>query len=246
MDRLGRGLLWPALLAVVLGIALAVLGVRQLVPLLALIICFFVIFSHLNLWLQTSLARARQLGVNPAVAFGGMFWGNRPRYGAHVVHLSMALIAIGVVGSSFFTDSVEGNLKVGETLQVAGYTLRYEGMAEDATPSREIVSATLAVQQNGTSLGLLRPEMIFHKTFEQPVSEVAIHTTALEDLYVILAGWTEDGTATFKVLVNPLVVWIWIGGVLLLLGGLIAMSPQASARRLGARDEALEPAPSAG
>ncbi|MHB1133943.1 MAG: heme lyase CcmF/NrfE family subunit [Chloroflexota bacterium] len=244
-ETLRRGLLVPTALSVVVGVALALLGVTQPVPLLAFVICAFVIFSHLNDWVLTTVARRRSLGVNPAAAFAGMFWGNRPRYGAHVVHLSMAVIAIGVVGSSFFVSTVEGNLKVGETLQVAGYTLRYEGMSEDATPSREVVSATLAVQHEGASLGLLRPEMIFHKTFEQPVSEVAIHTTAREDLYVILAGWTADGTASFKVLVNPLIVWIWVGGVLMLMGGVVAMWPQASRRPFEASDATREPAPSA-
>jgi cytochrome c-type biogenesis protein CcmF len=72
----------------------------------------------------------------------------------------------------------------------------------------------------------LLPEKYFHRSFEQPVTEVAIRSTLLEDLYVILVGWDEDGTTAFKVLINPLVNWIWIGGIVLVLGGLIAFWPE--------------------
>ena len=242
-ERLRDGLAVPAALAVLVGIVLAVLGVRQIIPLLAFAICGFVIFSHAGEWYRGLRARQKARRVNSLSALGGMVWGNRPRYGAHIVHVAMAVIAIGVVGSSFFVSSSEANLKVGETMSVGGYTLRYEGLAQDATASREIASATLTVLQGGQTVGQVRPEMIFHQSFEQPVGEVAIRTTALEDLYVILAGWTQDGTASFKVLVNPLVVWIWIGGGLLLLGGALAMWPGPRARTAPVLDETRKPSP---
>jgi hypothetical protein len=70
-------------------------------------------------------------------------------------------------------------------------------------------------------------------SYDQPVTEVAIHSTPVEDLYVILAAW-NDGTATFKVLVNPMVMWLWIGGGIFLLGGLVAFWP--AGRRLSAAE----------
>ena len=173
-----------------------------------------------------------------------MVWGNRPRYGAHIVHLSIAVMTIGVVGSTFFVTTTEGNLKVGETITGGRLhaALRGHGPGRHAQPRDRLGDADRAAERQ--PLGQLRPEMIFHKSLEQPVSEVAIRTTLLEDLYVILAGWTQDGTATFKVLVNPLVVWIWIGGVLCWWAG---WSPCGRRRARGSavRDEALEPAPSA-
>jgi cytochrome c-type biogenesis protein CcmF len=83
----------------------------------------------------------------------------------------------------------------------------------------------------------------FHKSMEQPVSEVAIRTNLVEDVYVVLAGWTADGTASFKVMINPLVVWIWIGGAFLLLGGLVAMWPEARAERAVVSEDSLDAAP---
>ena len=75
-------------------------------------------------------------------------------------------------------------------------------------------------------IGKLTPEKYFQWSTEQLVTEVAIRSTLLEDLYVILVGLDEDGTAAFKVLVNPLINWIWIGGGVLFLGGLIAFWPE--------------------
>ncbi len=69
------------------------------------------------------------------------------------------------------------------------------------------------------------PEKYFNQNYDQPVTEVAIRSTPVEDLYVILEGWDQSGSVAFKVLVNPLVSWIWIGGGVLVLGGLIAFWP---------------------
>ncbi len=70
------------------------------------------------------------------------------------------------------------------------------------------------------------PEKYFHKNHESPVTEVAIRNSLVEDLYVILIGQDPDGRTAFKVLVNPLVDWIWIGGAVICLGGLVAFWPE--------------------
>jgi cytochrome c-type biogenesis protein CcmF len=71
---------------------------------------------------------------------------------------------------------------------------------------------------------------VYHWNVEQWVTEVAIHSTLAQDLYVILAGLEQDGLASFQVLVNPLVAWLWVGGALLLCGGIIAWWPSTSDR----------------
>jgi cytochrome c-type biogenesis protein CcmF len=67
-------------------------------------------------------------------------------------------------------------------------------------------------------------------TFE-PSTEVGIHTTAKQDVYVVLAGIVGDNVASLSITFNPLVVWVWLGGALMALGGLIVMWPQVEARR---------------
>ncbi len=113
----------------------------------------------------------------------------------------------------------------GESMTIKNYTLIYENMYNYETESKLVVSATLSVYNQGKLIGKLIPEKYFHRSYEQAVTEVAIRSTLVEDLYVILISWDEDGTAAFKVLVNPLVNWIWIGGVVFVIGGLIAFWP---------------------
>ena len=116
-------------------------------------------------------------------------------------------------------------------MHINDYTLTYEDLDYYPTATREVITATMSVYDGGgRSLGTMTPSKTFHKNQEQPVTDVAIRTTLREDLYVILAGWETD-VAAFKVYVNPLVVWIWIGGGVMLLGTVFAMWPDARERR---------------
>jgi cytochrome c-type biogenesis protein CcmF len=114
----------------------------------------------------------------------------------------------------------------GKSMTIKNYTLTYENMDYYEIQSKAVVTASLSVYNDGKLIDVLTPEKYFHRSYEQPVTEVVIRTTLLEDLYIILVGWGNDGSATFKVLVNPLVSWIWIGGGVLFLGGLVAFWPE--------------------
>ncbi len=159
-------------------------------------------------------------------AFFSLIGANRPRYGGYIVHIGIIIFAIGVIGSSFYNVEKEATLRPGDSMTIKNYTLTYENMDHYDTQSKHVATATLSVHNQGKLIGKLIPEKYFHRSYEQPVTEVAIRTTLREDLYVILIGWDEDGTTAFKVLVNPLVNWMWIGGWVLLLGGLIAFWPE--------------------
>jgi len=100
----------------------------------------------------------------------------------------------------------------------------------------------LGVYRGGRRIATLIPEKNFHWNVEQWVTEVAIRTSLKEDLYVILAGLAEDGSATFQILINPLVVWLWIGGGILLLGAAVAIWPgEAQSSKLKLQTSNLKP-----
>ena len=99
-----------------------------------------------------------------------------------------------------------------------------------------MLSATLSVYNQGKFVGKLTPEKYFHRSYDQGVTEVAIRSTLVEDLFVILIGSDADDSTAFKVLVNPLVSWIWIGGLIFVIGGLIAFWPER--RRSPAAEQA--------
>ena len=227
-----RNFLYPLVGALVMCLVLFLVGIREWYALTLFPLCAFVACTHLFAWYREVRARRHLRRENPLKAFFGLIGANKPRYGGMIVHLSIILIAIGVIGSSFYQVEKEAALLPGESMTITSrltdkdYTLTYEGMSSYDTQSKSVVTATLSVYNGEKLVDVLTPEKYFHGSYQQPVTEVAIRSTLLEDLYVILAGWAEDGTTTFKVLVNPLVIWIWIGGGVLLLGGLIAFWPE--------------------
>ncbi|MFC1847629.1 cytochrome c-type biogenesis CcmF C-terminal domain-containing protein [Chloroflexota bacterium] len=217
--------LWPLVVALTLGIALFLLGVREWPALISFPVCSFVLFTILSEWFRGTRARHRIRAENYLRAFLGLIGANRPRYGGYIVHIGIIILAMGVVGSSLYAVETEETLIPGESIVINDYTLTYENRDSYLTQSKQVDTTTLSVYKQGKLVGELIPEKYFHRSYEQAVSEVAIRYTLLEDLYVILLGSDEDGTASFKVLVNPLVSWIWFGGGVLMLGGLITFWP---------------------
>ncbi len=221
-----RHFLWPLVAALILGIVLLIAGVRQAYALITFFFCSFVLFAILYEWFRGTRAHHQMRSENYFQAFFNLIMANRPRYGGYIVHLSIIIIAVGVAGSSFYSIDKEATLIPGESMSIGQYTLTYDNIDSYDTESKTVVSSTLSVYNHGKLIGSLVPEKYFHRSYEQPVTEVAIRSTPLEDLYVILISWEDNGSAAFKVLVNPLVSWIWLGGGIMLLGGLIAFWPE--------------------
>jgi cytochrome c-type biogenesis protein CcmF len=218
-------LAWPSAGALVLSALLAILGVREGYAIVGGFICGLVFFAILYRWFQEA-REYRQAGRENILAAGArLFAAARSRYGGYIVHLAIVIIAVGIIGSSVYDVSRDVALQQGGSASIKGYTLVYEGLNTREVPDKQIVTATLDVYRGDNLITTMKPVKYFQRSFEQPVSEVAIHTTPLEDLYVVLSGWDESGKASFSLLVNPLVVWIWIGGGVFLLGGIVAFWP---------------------
>jgi len=223
--RLGRELLPPLVGAAATVIALLALGIREAPALVAFAICAFVGVSLLAMCSRGTLERRRRTGEGWPRAVWGWVGTSSRRTGAHIVHLGIVFIAVGIAGSSIYQDEVQVVLTPGQAVDVHGYTLAYRDMTADATSARQQVTAIVDVYRGNNKVATLRPQKGFYWSIEQWVTEVAIRSTAKEDLYLILAGFEQDRTAGFRVLINPLVIWLWIGGAVLLLGGLVAWWP---------------------
>jgi cytochrome c-type biogenesis protein CcmF len=226
IKNLIRNFLWPLVVALILGIALFFLGIREWYALVAFFLCGFVLSTILYEWFRGTRARHRMRTENYFKAFWGLIWTNRPRYGGYIVHIAIILIAIGVVGSSLYNVEKEATLIPGESMTINKYTLTYDNIDQYETESKGVITATLSIYNQDKFVGTLTPEKYFHRSYEQPVTEVAVRSTLIEDLYVILVDSDANGTTAFKVLINPLVNWIWIGGGIFVLGGLIAFWPE--------------------
>ncbi len=230
---LKRNILWSVVAALVVIIVLVAFGVRHWYALLIYFICAFVISALFSQWFREVMVLSRAKAINWFKACWGLFVANRSRYGGFMVHIAIILMAIGVTGSSLFDVEKEAELLPGGSITINDYTITLDSLIPEPDEPRMIVTAELDIYRGDTFIGHMFPQVIFHNNFEQPVSEVAIRSTLTEDLYIQLASWEvvtlSDGSETIRAglvaLVNPLVIWIWIGGGLFLFGGLIAFWP---------------------
>jgi cytochrome c-type biogenesis protein CcmF len=178
-----------------------------------------------ELWRGTA-ARRRQ-GKSIILAFFSLVGSNRGRYGGMLAHIGIILIALGVIVSSFYSLEKTVTLETGESLDIGGYELTYDELLLKQDNVRVRAIARVAVSRDGRDLGTLAPSYDYWFSYQDAFSEVAVRTTAAEDLFVSLV-WTTfdptDKTATFRVLLNPLIVWMWIGGGLWLAGGVLSFS----------------------
>jgi len=236
--NLSRNLLAPAAAAVLVTVMAFVLGARAWGAVIAVFVGAFLLGTVLYEWARGVRGRVRASKENVVGAFFHLVWANRPRYGGYIVHVGVAVMAIGIVWSSLFVLSKEATLAPGDSITVGEYTLRFAGLERYQTARRDGVTASLEVSKNGAPAGRLTAMKFYDPRQEvqseaerQWVTEVGIRSTPSEDLYVILISWDASESTAVEILVNPLVMWIWIGGGILVLGGLIAFWPERSRPR---------------
>lgn len=237
---LQRNFAIPVGVAFVATVLLIVIGVRLLPADVALFLCTFVVATTLQEFVWGIRVRVHA-GQNPVFALINLIQSNRRRYGGYVVHLGIILIAIAITGSQFYQIEKNTSLRPGQTVEVGRYALTMQGIHEAAFPGYRQVWVNLTVRQNGHPFGTIRPAKQFHVNFEtEPDSIVALLSTPLDDLYVVLAGWQANGSASFFIFVNPMVMWLWVGGVVFLIGGLITLWPEGNLSRVLATRPEIE------
>jgi cytochrome c-type biogenesis protein CcmF len=184
-------------------------------------------------------ARRKTAGEGHLEALGQLIIRNRRRYGGLVVHVGVALLAIGIVSASAFQLEREGNLKKGESLEVGRYQIRFDGLSSSEKPTHVKVQGQFTIFNDRHEAGKMNPALRFYRTQQQPISQVDYRMGLKEDLYLILGSFDREGSwAVVKVLVNPMVSWIWIGGAIMALGTLIAMLPIRFLSAAGVREKA--------
>ena len=177
-------------------------------------------------------ARHSTRGENPLSALVNLIRRNHRRYGGYIIHIGVVLIAMGVIGDAYFKQETQGTISQGESLTVGGYRLEFkELLGYPGSDGREVVEAITSLSQDGQVIRQLSPRRDYFVVQEQPVSVPGVYSTPGTDFYVLLVGWDNMGTsATFKVYVNPLINWVWIGGLVMIFGTIIATWSNPSKR----------------
>jgi cytochrome c-type biogenesis protein CcmF len=156
---------------------------------------------------------------------------NTRRYGGYLVHFGVAVIIVGFAGSAFNQDK-EQELANGQSMQIGGYTLTCRSYTQDDNPNYSSESAIIDVTRNGKPVTTMFPEQRFYKASQTPQHMVANHSTPREDLYLIFAGLNPDtNQPIIKARINPLVMWIWLGVWIVVLGTAFALFPDLSTAR---------------
>ncbi|MGA2490857.1 MAG: cytochrome c-type biogenesis CcmF C-terminal domain-containing protein, partial [Anaerolineales bacterium] len=152
---------------------------------------------------------------------------NPRRYGGYLIHLSMVVMAIGILGIDVFQTQTQQTLAIGQQMQISGYTLRYDSLAQfPYVDGRQVTRAVLSVFKDGKLLGELHPRYDLYPD-GQPMTIPAIRSTMADDLYVVLVNWENVSAeqTPFKVYHNPLVNWLWVGSFIFIFGILVAGWP---------------------
>jgi cytochrome c-type biogenesis protein CcmF len=210
-------------------------GVRDFYATMAITLAAFVAGTVLQEFYRGVRARRRMHHESVPVAFFRLIERNRRRYGGYIVHVGVLIYFVAFAGMAFKVQR-EATLKPGESIELTspfGHTYRFThvGISQYEALNRVVSAATVQVAIDGRPAGLLTSEKRQHvdsfkrPTFE-PSTEVGIRSGLREDLYLVFAG-AVNGTeeAVYRFNINPLVWWVWFGGFVLALGGIVTMWP---------------------
>jgi cytochrome c-type biogenesis protein CcmF len=220
-----RRMIPPSIGALVLGAIGVLAGARGIYAVLAFAFVGYAAVGNLREYWIGMRARHRAHGENWGTALGRLILGNRRRYGGYVAHIGVLLVALGVTASSTFRSEREATLLPGESLTVAGHTVRLQSVWGREEPQRSVIGATMDVLgTDGVVIGTVEPRMNYYHVSDQPVPTPDVRSSIRGDLYVNLSAFEPNGAnATVKVIVEPLVPWIWFGGFVIVLGAVIGM-----------------------
>jgi len=221
-----RNFLWPTVAGLLGGVLLyALFGIRRADALICFAFAIFVLVGIVVEFERGIRVRSRMARENPAIAGVRVVSRARRRYGGYIVHLGVLVVFCGFAGSAF-NRKAEGDVRPGESIHISGYDFVYEGSEELGNPSFDGIEASFLLQKQGKSIARLHPQMrVYHTSNEQQHTQVAIYSTIFQDFYMVPVR-LGPGVVSVDVQINPLVSWVWGGGVILVAGTLIAIWPE--------------------
>lgn len=229
LDSLKRNFAGPSIVGLVAGVIIFALGYRDPYSLVCFTLCFFVAATIvMEFFRGARVVRARS-GASYLTSAMELTMRNTRRYGGYIVHMGMVFVFIGLAGQAF-NQNVQKTLEPGSSMQIGKYTLMLQNA--DTKPEANYTGFRLIVEvlEGGKPLMMLYPERRVFQTNGETGTMVAIYSTLREDLYVVYAGQSPDSKLpVIHAYLNPLVKWIWFGGVIVVFGTLVALLPNRRA-----------------
>ncbi len=244
--NLVKNFVTPTIVGIAVALCFYLLGARQIMALVTFGLSTFVMTVIVVEFIKGTKARSRIEGEGHLVAFFHLIGRNRRRWGGYIVHVGVVLVFTAFAGAAFDRELIQ-TLEPGESVTIESplghnYTLTYQGLSSARGNNLAAkTTALMAVSEDDKPIGTLTAEKRLYITWEAPVTEVGIRSRFLEDLYLILESVSdlngafmndpEAQRATFEVQVNILVGWIWYGGFVITIGGVITMWPSRGSQK---------------
>jgi cytochrome c-type biogenesis protein CcmF len=221
-----KQLLPPLIGAVIAAIAAIAAGAHQVYAVLSFAFAAFALVANVREYVTGVRARMQLRQESAVTALGRLVGANRRRYGGYIAHMGMVAMGVAIAASSSFRREYEATLSKGESMAAGAYSVKLLEVYAREEPQRSRIAASVAILKDGNEIGRLDPAMNFYPTSQQPIPTPSVRSRAWGDIYINLMAFKQDGSnATLKVIVEPLVPWIWIGGGIICLGAIVSMFP---------------------
>ena len=229
-EMMRRNFTPPIAVSLAVMVLLFMLVTRRWLPVLAWGVCAMVIGTIVWEYFRGARARHIATGEGWPLALGRVMSRNQRRYGGYLVHLGVVLVAVAVTGATNFQYNLKTSLTLNQSATLAGYTFTFTGLQQEQASNHDEIVANVLLKRGNEVIGTLQPRMNFYTARGSqdagPTTEVGLHMTPREDVYVVFNGWEGNGDlAAFEIFVNPLMLWMWVGGLVILFGTLFALWP---------------------
>jgi cytochrome c-type biogenesis protein CcmF len=242
-NSLKRNFMIPTAVALFTGAVMLLMGVRHFYAWIALVMAVFVGTSIIREFYKGAHARSLGTGENFAEATVNLTLRNTRRYGGYIAHMGFVLLFVGWAGQAFTADS-EFDAGIGDTFQIRNFTVRVNAFEPVKGQNYSGDRANVSLYKDGTKIASMFPGRRNYNGSdgEQAVSEIAIRESLREDVYLVFQGPADNSgkKGAFHIYLNPLVAWVWIGGVVLGLGTIVALLPNNKATPSRRRKEESE------
>ena len=215
-DKLKSSYTYPAVISIIASIVAFVIGIRHFYAVSTVFVSFFAFSTHLPEFFK--LVRSK----DPAKSFVK----NHRRYGAYIIHISVVLMVIGIIGSSVYDIEETFVLQGGDSYHIGDFDLIFRNtmVAPGTDASKETIVAIVDAYRDDKLISRTTPKIEYYAKLDEALRRVYIKSTALKDLYIIFDGY-EGSYATFTVKIVPMINFIWVGVVIMLLGTIVAVLP---------------------